>query len=342
MRILGIETSCDETAAAVVDGEGHVLSNVVSSQVPLHARFGGVVPELASRNHLLSILPVIRRALGEAGVTLETLTRVAVTRGPGLQGALLVGVQTAKVLAAALGLELVPVHHTEAHITAVFLAGGDLAGASPGFPYVALAVSGGHSSIFCVEAIGRYRRLGTTLDDAAGEAFDKVARLLDLPYPGGVAIQELAVRGDPARFPLPRGLRRKDSLDFSFSGLKTATRSLLEKLGSLDEVTRADLAASFQEAVVDSLVTKTLAAAAAEGVADVVVAGGVAANRRLRERFTEACGEQGLRLHLTAMAYCTDNAAMVAGLGRFLPPLPPAAVDGLEPFASGELGSPLP
>ncbi|MFH1530888.1 MAG: tRNA (adenosine(37)-N6)-threonylcarbamoyltransferase complex transferase subunit TsaD [Pseudomonadota bacterium] len=338
MRILGIETSCDETAAAVVDGNGRVLSNVISSQVPIHARYGGVVPELASRNHLMSMIPVIQQALDDAGTDLGGIDRVAVTRGPGLIGALMVGVQAAKSLARARNIPFVPVHHTEAHITAIFLKGGDLAEAPPEFPYVALAVSGGHSSIYGVLGVGRYRRLGTTLDDAAGEAFDKVARLLGLPYPGGVSIQDLGRDGDRSRFALPRGLRRKGNLDFSFSGLKTATRSLLEGLGDLDEATRADLAASFQEAVVDSLVSKTLAAATREGVRDIVVAGGVAANVRLREHFTEACAAAGRRLHLTAMPYCTDNAAMVAGLARFLEPADPGSLDHLEPFASGELG----
>jgi len=338
--ILGIETSCDETAAAVVDGEGLVLSNVISSQVPIHARYGGVVPELASRNHLMSMIPVIRRALDEAGTELDGIDRVAVTRGPGLIGALMVGVQAAKSIASSRRLPLVPVHHTEAHINAVFLQGGDMAESPPDFPYLALAVSGGHSSIYVVRGISRYRRLGTTLDDAAGEAFDKVARLMGLPYPGGVSIQELARKGDRQRFTLPRGLRRKGDLDFSFSGLKTATRTLLESLGEPDDVTRADLAAGFQEAVVDSLVTKTLAAASREGVRDVVVAGGVAANERLRERFSEACAAADLNLHLTAMPYCTDNAAMVSGLARFLEPIPDASLDRIEPFASGELGEP--
>ena len=338
MRILGIETSCDETAAAVVDGDGSVLSNVISSQVPIHARYGGVVPELASRNHLMSMIPVIQQALDDAETTLDGIDRVAVTRGPGLIGALMVGVQAAKSIARTRNLPLVPVHHTEAHITAVLLRGGDLAAAPPELPYIALAVSGGHSSIYHVLGVGRYRRMGTTLDDAAGEAFDKVARLLGLSYPGGVSIQNLGRHGDRTRFVLPRGMRRKGNLDFSFSGLKTATRILLESLGALDDVTRADLAASFQEAVVDSLVTKTLAAASRVGVKDIVVAGGVAANERLREHFTEACDAAELRLHLTAMPYCTDNAAMIAGLARFLEPVDAAQLDGLEPFASGELG----
>jgi N6-L-threonylcarbamoyladenine synthase len=284
------------------------------------------------------MIPVIQQALREADSDLDDLDRVAVTRGPGLIGALMVGVQAAKSLARARGLPLVPVHHTEAHITAVFLDGGNLAPTAPAFPYVALAVSGGHSSIYSVLEVSRYRRLGTTLDDAAGEAFDKIARLLGLSYPGGVSIQNLAREGERDRFALPRALRRKGNLDFSFSGLKTATRTLLESLGDPDEKTRADLAASFQEAVADSLVTKTLAAAANEGVKDIVVAGGVAANLRLRERFAEACDEAGLNLHLTAMPYCTDNAAMIAGLARYRDPIPSADLDFLEPFASGELG----
>jgi N6-L-threonylcarbamoyladenine synthase len=254
-------------------------------------------------------------------------------------GALLMGVQAAKTLALSLGKDLVPIHHVEAHITAVFLADGDDSGAPPAFPYCALAVSGGHSSIYEVRAIGDYRRLGSTLDDAAGEAFDKVARLLGLPYPGGVSIDRIAKTGNPAAFAFPRAMRRRDNYSFSFSGLKTAARNQLAHLGQVDEAQRADLAASFQEAVVDSLVEKTLQAAQACGLREVVVAGGVAANSRLRAKFAAACAEAGVKLHLTAFKYCGDNAAMVAGLGRLRAPIPRAEVAALEPFASGEIGT---
>jgi N6-L-threonylcarbamoyladenine synthase len=339
MLTLGFESSCDETAVALVDGQGRVLASQISSQVPIHARYGGVVPELASRNHLMAMLPLLERALETAGVTLAQVDRIAVTNGPGLMGALLMGVQAAKTLALTTGKELVPIHHVEAHITAVFLADGDDSGTAPGFPYIALAVSGGHSSIYEVRAIGDYRRLGSTLDDAAGEAFDKVARLLGLPYPGGVSIDRISKTGNPKAFDFPRAMRRKDNFSFSFSGLKTAVRNQLAQLGTVDEAQRADLAASFQEAVVDSLVEKTLQAARFCGIREVVVAGGVAANSRLRSKFTAACQEQDVKLHLTAFKYCGDNAAMVAGLGLLRAPIPQDQVAGLEPFASGEIGT---
>jgi N6-L-threonylcarbamoyladenine synthase len=339
MLILGLESSCDETAAALVDGQGRVLASEVSSQVPIHARYGGVVPELASRNHLMAMLPLVDLALQKAGRRLDEVDRVAITNGPGLMGALLMGVQAAKTLCLTTGKELVPIHHVEAHITAVFLADGDDSGTAPDFPFMALAVSGGHSSIYEVRAIGDYRRMGSTLDDAAGEAFDKVARLLGLPYPGGLHIDRAAKVGNPQAFAFPRALRRKDNFSFSFSGLKTAVRNQLTQLGTPDDATRADLAASFQEAVVDSLVEKTLAAARYCGHKDIVVAGGVAANSRLRAKFAAACQEAGLRLHLTAFKYCGDNAAMIAGLGRFKAPLPRQQLASLEPFASGEIGA---
>lgn len=308
--ILAIETSCDETAAAVLRGERELLSDVVASQVDLHAEYGGVVPELACRAHVESIVPVVRRALDSAGVSLEDLAAVAVTRGPGLVGALLVGLSFAKGLAWGRGLPLVPVNHLEAHLSAAFLEG------EVPTPFVGLVASGGHTALYLCENRGDYRPLGQTLDDAAGEAFDKVAKLLGLGYPGGVAIDRLARRGDPTRFPFPRPLLRSKHFDFSFSGLKTALRTHCEKyLRGLDEQELADTCASFQEAVVDTLIVKTFAAAERTGATCVVASGGVACNSRLRARLGEEAEERGLRLIVPAPRYCTDNAAMVASAG---------------------------
>ncbi|GMV44248.1 MAG: tRNA N6-adenosine threonylcarbamoyltransferase [Myxococcales bacterium] len=338
MLILGIETSCDETAAAVV-ACGRVLSSVVATQVPVHARYGGVVPELASRNHLLDILPVIERALSDASTPLDAVDAIAVTRGPGLVGSLLVGLQTAKTLAWARGLPLVGVDHVEAHITAALLGP-----EPPEFPYVALAVSGGHTSLTLVEDIGRYSVVGHTLDDAAGEAFDKVAKMMGLPYPGGVAIDLLSEGGDPGAVELPRALMARGNVDFSFSGLKTAVRYHLEGSPAVSAQQRADLAASVQEAIVDALVEKSARAAESAGVRSVVLAGGVAANRRLRSRAAEVCAARGLRLTLTPLDLCTDNAAMVAGLGARLlergGALTPQDAAGLDVYANVAAGSP--
>jgi N6-L-threonylcarbamoyladenine synthase len=337
--ILGIESSCDETAAAVVTGQGEILSNVISSQIPVHARYGGVIPELASRNHLMAMPAVVGEALAKAQVSLGDLTRIAATRGPGLVGALMVGLQFAKGLAFQTGAELVAVHHVEGHITAILLDG---AGEHPHgpltFPYVALAVSGGHTSLYLVRRPGDYQLLGVTLDDAAGEAFDKVARVLGLPYPGGVEIDRLAQQGDPAAFDFPRPLKGKKNLDFSFSGLKTAVKLTVDKLLAADqELPRADIAAAFQQAVVDVLLRKTFAAAHHVGVKDVVIAGGVAANSRLRSELTHRAQAAGLRGHLTRPVYCTDNAAMIAGAGRYQTPLDRRLRQTIEPFASGQL-----
>ncbi|MCC6621971.1 MAG: tRNA (adenosine(37)-N6)-threonylcarbamoyltransferase complex transferase subunit TsaD [Deltaproteobacteria bacterium] len=313
--ILGIESSCDETAAAVVTPEGVVRSNVVTSQIPIHARFGGVVPELASRNHLVAIRPVIDQALADAGVALDAVTAVAVTTGPGLAGCLLVGLQVGKAIAWARGLPLVPVDHIHAHVHAPYLI--DHEGSSAkglDYPHVALAVSGGHTSLVCVDGPARVTTLGQTLDDAAGEAFDKVAKLMGLPYPGGVHIDRIAESGDPARFDLPRPLMGK-GLDFSFSGLKTAARLTWEAHG---EGAKADLAASVQEAIVDVLVAKALAACRATGIPRLVVAGGVACNRRLRQRLSERAARAAVRAVIAPARYCSDNAAMVAGLGAAL------------------------
>ncbi len=331
MVVLGIETSCDETAAAVVEG-GRVRSSVVASQVTLHEPWGGVVPELASRRHLEAILPVMRAAAERAGLPggLEGVEAVAVTQGPGLVGALLVGLAAAKGFAYARGLPFVGVHHHEAHLYAIRLERPEA-----DFPFVGLLVSGGHTSLHLAEGLGRYRLLGRTRDDAAGEAFDKAAKLLGLGYPGGALIDRLARAGDPGavRFPRARlgpsggaapGPSRSaaapggEPLDFSFSGLKTALRQRVERLGVPEVGSRAmaDLLASFQEAVVDPLVEKALRATRETGVRRLVAAGGVAANSRLRARLAAACAAEGVELFVPSLHLCTDNAAMVAGLGE--------------------------
>lgn len=313
MITLGIETSCDETAAAVLRDRA-VLSNIVSSQVKLHAKYGGVVPELASREHLRNILPVVREALDKAGVTLGELDLIAVTHAPGLIGALLVGVAAAKALAFSLGIPFIGVHHGEGHIVAAHLDTPDLA-----FPYVALLASGGHTALYHVKEFGNYRLLGQTRDDAAGEAFDKVAKLLDLPYPGGPVIDRLAQEGDPKAVAFPRGVR--EGCDFSFSGLKTAVRNHVALFRSKDagldpSLNVRNVAASFQAAVVGTLVEKTMHAAKETGAGTVVVAGGVAANSGLRREMAKACQERGIRLVLPAMQFCVDNGAMIALAGH--------------------------
>ena len=317
--LLGIETSCDETAGAVVR-DGHLmLSNVVASQVDIHRRFGGVVPEVASRQHLLEIIPVVSLALSNAGVGWEDIEGVAVTNGPGLAGSLLVGVSTAKAIAWARGIPLVGVNHLEGHIYANWLHGPDAPPpAPPLFPLVCLIVSGGHSDLIVMEEHGRYRRLGRTRDDAAGEAFDKAARILGLGYPGGPVIQRAAGAAFPSTRKLPRAwLRGTD--DFSFSGLKTAMLHLAQEEGlwppgdvPLGEDIVADLAAAFQEAVADVLVTKTVAAARKHGGRQIMLAGGVAANARLRELMLE---RSPLPVLLPDPKLCTDNAAMIAACG---------------------------
>ena len=314
--ILAIESSCDETAAAIVTTEGAVLSNVIATQIPVHTRFGGVVPELASRAHLTAIPNVIDEALSQANADLSSIEAVAVTTGPGLAGCLLIGLQVAKSIAWSRQIPLIPVDHIEAHVHAVYLKDDRGAGTSPPpGAYVALAVSGGHTSICRVDAPGELHWLGQTLDDAAGEAFDKVAKLMGLPYPGGVHIDRIAKGRDPQSVTLPRPMLNS-GLDFSFSGLKTAARYHVESLGDAfsDEV-RSDVAASVQEAIVDVLVTKSVRACRVQGLNDLVIAGGVACNSRLRERVTEVCTEAGIAAHLTPARYCTDNAAMIGGLG---------------------------
>jgi N6-L-threonylcarbamoyladenine synthase len=315
LKILGIETSCDETSAAVVEGGRWVRSNVVASQVPLHARYGGVVPELASRAHIVDIIPVVERALAEANVSLADLDGVAVTQGPGLVGSLLVGVELAKAVALRYDLPLVGVNHVEAHLMAPLIAA-DEGMERPTLPFVGLVVSGGHTSLIRADAVSAYTILGQTLDDAAGEALDKAGKMLGLGYPGGVKIDHLSDGGDPSAVALPRALRRRDSLDFSFSGLKTAVRTYLESQpASPQGQALADICASVQEAVVEVLVDKTLRAAKAQGVEWVIISGGVSANRRLRARIQEAAAAQGLRASIPPRPLCTDNGAMIAGLG---------------------------
>jgi N6-L-threonylcarbamoyladenine synthase len=304
--VLGIETSCDETAAACVRGGGEVLSSVVSSQVDLHAEYGGVVPEIASRAHNELIIPVVARAMVEAGVDGARIDAVAATTGPGLIGALLVGVSAAKAFALAWDVPFVSVNHLEAHLYAALLEEPDLQ-----FPMVVLLVSGGHTLLVLVEDHGRYRLLGRTLDDAAGEAFDKVARFLGLGYPGGPAVDRIAMEGDPTAIAFPRAML-DDGLDFSFSGLKTA---VVNHVRAHPEVSTADVAASFQTAVVDVLVTKARRAAQATGARAMALGGGVAANSLLREQFLTCCTDEGVQGFLPSRAMCTDNAAMIASAG---------------------------
>ncbi|MGE5508807.1 MAG: tRNA (adenosine(37)-N6)-threonylcarbamoyltransferase complex transferase subunit TsaD [Chitinophagales bacterium] len=312
--VLGVETSCDEAAAAVVAGGRSLLSNVIASQIATHRRFGGVVPEVASRKHLETIVDVVDSALAQAGVTLDELAGVAVTYGPGLVGSLLVGVSTAKALALAKGLPLVGANHVEAHIYANFLAEPDLAP-----PLVCLTVSGGHTALLHLPAYGRYELMGSTRDDAAGEALDKVARVLGLGYPGGPALEKLAREGDRGAVALPRGLAGEETLDFSFSGLKTAALSHLNSVrqreGEISPLVARNLAASFQWAVVDVLADRAVAACRKAGVSTLIVAGGVAANQALREELVARGAAAGLSVHFPPLVLCTDNAAMVACAG---------------------------
>jgi N6-L-threonylcarbamoyladenine synthase len=310
MNILGIESSCDETAAAVVADGSVILSNVVASQIELHAQYGGVVPEVASRQHLLTAIPVIEQALSQAQLSWDELSAIAVTIGPGLPGSLLVGVNLAKALALSSGLPLIGVNHLEGHIYANWLGG-----EKPIFPLICLIVSGGHSELTLMKGHGDYLRLGKTRDDAAGEAFDKVSRILGLGYPGGPAIEQVSQQGQ-ATYRLPRAWL-KGSDDFSFSGLKTAVLRLSQELGVLGQKTNplvADIAASFQGAVVDVLVTKTIAAANRYGVKQTLLAGGVAANELLRQTMVLRSPIPVLCPH---PSLCTDNAAMIAACGYF-------------------------
>ncbi|MBL8343123.1 MAG: tRNA (adenosine(37)-N6)-threonylcarbamoyltransferase complex transferase subunit TsaD [Rubrivivax sp.] len=312
MNVLGFESSCDETGVALVatmpGGPPRLRAEALHSQAAMHEAYGGVVPELASRDHIRRVLPLTRRVLAEAGATLAEVDLVAYTRGPGLAGALLVGAGVAVALGAALGRPVLGVHHLEGHLLSPFL--GEK---PPRFPFVALLVSGGHTQLMRVEGVGRYELLGETIDDAAGEAFDKSAKLLGLGYPGGPALAALAEQGDEGAFALPRPLLHSGDLDFSFAGLKTAVMTQLRKLGPApSDAARADLAASTQAAIVEVLVAKTLKAVRASGLARLVVAGGVGANRRLRAALDAGVRRLGAEVSYPPMALCTDNGAMIA------------------------------
>ncbi len=311
MLLLGIESSCDETGVALVESQDAALpvlkAHALHSQIAMHQAYGGVVPELASRDHIRRVLPLTQAVMAEAGRSLDEIDVVAYTRGPGLAGALLVGAGVACALGAALGKPVLGVHHLEGHLLSPFLSADP-----PEFPFVALLVSGGHTQLMRVDGVGRYQLLGESIDDAAGEAFDKSAKLMGLPYPGGPWLAKLAEQGDPTAFKLPRPLLHSGDLDFSFAGLKTAVLTQAKKLGSELEVRKADLAASTQAAIVEVLLKKSMAALEQTGLDRLVVAGGVGANRALREQLNAACAKRGVRVHYPELHLCTDNGAMIA------------------------------
>lgn len=317
MLILGIDTSCDDTAASVINGEFEIISSMVSSQDEVHSKFGGVVPELASRRHVENIIPIIDSTMRQAGASFEPgqnrLNMIAVTRGPGLVGSLIVGISAAKAISVAMGIPLLGVNHLEGHIASSFLTD-----TPPEYPFVALVVSGGHTNLYIVKGRCEYDLVGQTLDDAAGEAFDKVAKLLGLGYPGGRKIEEItrahrAGDGEPIRF--PRAYMGKDSSDFSFSGVKTAVRNFVSSEGEIDESMKRRVAFGFQEAVIWVLVDKTIGLAIREGIKTIVVTGGVAANDSLRRLFKEKAIEKDIRLIIPPKELCTDNAAMIGAVG---------------------------
>ena len=310
MMVLGIESSCDETAAAVVADGRHVMASVIASQVAVHHRYGGVVPELASRKHIEALSPVVQEALSQAGVGHEALDAVAVTQGPGLVGSLLVGFSYAKALAYGLDIPWVGVNHLEGHILSVFLEA-----QPPQFPFCALLASGGHTAIYHVTDFTSIERMGQTRDDAAGEAYDKVAKVLGLGYPGGKVIDDLAHQGDPTRIPFKRPFLDRNGFDFSFSGIKSAVNRMVKKDPEEMRSMVTDVAAGFQEAVIDVLTHKLMHAASEKCCDHVVVVGGVAANRRLRERVREAGKAQGVSVHIPGIDLCGDNAAMIAAAG---------------------------
>ncbi len=335
MLVLGVESSCDETGLALFDSERGLLAHAVHSQVAMHAEYGGVVPELASRDHIRRVIPLTRRVLAEAGLALSDLDVIAYTQGPGLAGALLVGAGFANALALALGIQSIGVHHLEGHLLSPLLAT-----PRPDFPFVALLVSGGHTQLMRVDGVGRYQLLGETVDDAAGEAFDKTAQLLGLDYPGGPALAKLAEGGEPYRFKLPRPMLNSGDLDFSFSGLKTAVLTLARREG---EAARVDIAAGFQAAAVDVLAGKSLKALRETGLHRLVVAGGVGANRALRARLDAEAKQRGFEVFYPPLELCTDNGAMIAYAGA-LRLARGAAADGrftVRPrWALGELTAP--
>ena len=318
IRILGIETSCDETSAAVVENGRAVLSNVIYSQIEEHKKYGGVVPEIASRRHIVKIDDVVSNALSEAGLSLADISAVAVAHGPGLVGALLVGLSFAKAMAYAADLPLIGVHHIAGHIASNYLHDGQACDDGFAPPYIALIVSGGHTQLIHVKDYDDFAILGKSLDDAAGEAYDKVARCLDLPYPGGVQIDKLAQTGNAAAIDFPRVWLGAGSFDFSFSGLKSAVLNHLNSAKMAGrEICKADIAASFQQAVVDVLVKKSIMACQAANCSKLAVAGGVAANSHLRRALEEACAAHGITLNIPKPVYCTDNAAMIAAAGYY-------------------------
>jgi N6-L-threonylcarbamoyladenine synthase len=316
MNILGIDTSCDDTSAAVINEKRVVLSNVVNSQVSLHHPYGGVVPELASREHVRNIVPVVNEAMSRADLAMEQLDGIAVTVGPGLIGSLLVGLYYAKALAFVRRIPMMGVNHLEGHILSILLEDN-----APEFPFVALTVSGGHTSLFHVRGMGEYRLMGQTLDDAAGEAFDKVAKIMGLGYPGGAVLEELARSGRPDRIDFPRAYLAPDSFDFSFSGLKTAVSIYIRKWRNnrdiSADVSEEDIAASFQEAIIDVLSQKLLKAGEELGIDSLVLAGGVACNEALRRRLKEAAEKRRMAFYYPRSEYCTDNAAMIALTGCY-------------------------
>ena len=314
MLLLAIESSCDETAAAVLENGANLLSSVVDSQIQVHRPYGGVVPELASRRHVETILPVVNEALKQAAIRLDQLDAIAVTQGPGLVGSLLIGMSFAKALAYVKNLPCLGVDHMAGHLLSIFLGKNH-----PSFPYISLAASGGHSSIYLVNNPLSYKLLGQTRDDAAGEAFDKVAKLLELGYPGGPIIADIADKGNPEAVSFPRAWLEPDSLDFSFSGVKTAVVNYVNQAKQKkEELHIPDICASFQEAIADVLVQKTLTAARNSGVSQIVLAGGVAANQRLRDLMVSRCQMENFAVFLPPKEYCTDNAAMIAVAGYHL------------------------
>ena len=310
MLVLGIESSCDETGVALYHTERGLLAHALHSQVAMHAEYGGVVPELASRDHIRRVLPLTRQVLQESGCTLNDIEAIAYTEGPGLAGALLVGASIAAALGFALKVPVIGVHHLEGHLLAPLLEPNP-----PAFPFVALLVSGGHSQLMKVSGIGAYETLGETLDDAAGEAFDKTAKLLGLGYPGGPALSMRAEQGVPGRFKLPRPMINSGDLNFSFSGLKTAVLTLAKQQQTLDDQTVNDIARAFQDAIVEVLAAKSLAALSQSGLDRLVVAGGVGANRQLRERLSALAARRGFEVFYPKLEFCTDNGAMIAFAG---------------------------
>src|SRR3990167_3140048 len=309
MRVLGIETSCDETSIAVYDAARGLLAHTIYTQADIHAPFGGVVPELASRDHVRKLLPMLKQVLGDADLELRDLDGIAYTKGPGLVGALMAGAMLGRTLGFALGVPTVGVHHLEGHLLAPFLEA-----EAPTYPFLAVLVSGGHTELIKVEGLGRYIQIGDTLDDAAGEAFDKTAKLLGLGYPGGAALAKLAESGNPARFRFPRPMTDRPGLDFSFSGLKTFALNTTEAHG-LDDVTKADIARAFQDAVVDTLTIKCKRALQQTGYQSLVIAGGVGANIALRASLKKICDKHDAKLFFPRQEFCTDNGAMIAYAG---------------------------